>query len=62
LEEAQITDEEIEEEEQEETPETGSNSWRDSLLPGQESGASNTQRVFKSPFPFTLWLSSFVFA
>ena len=57
-----MTDDDIEEEEPEETFEKGSNSWRDSLALGQESGDSNAQRVFKVIFPLALWFSSLLFA
>ena len=61
-----MTDEEIEEEEEEEEEEEvfekGSNSWRDSLALGQESGDSNAQRAFKFIFPPVLWLSAFIIA
>jgi hypothetical protein len=59
---APMTEEEIEEEEQEEIFEKGSNSWRDSLFLGQESGDSNAQRAFKILFPPAFWLSSLIFA
>jgi uncharacterized membrane protein len=55
---ASMTDEVEMEEEQEETLEKGSNSWRDSLWLGQEEGDSTAQRVFKILFPLALWIGS----